>query len=198
MASFQVRGRARYYDRDGLFLSVTAQTTGAAARLFFANDKIDSYVDPKGLLPYRTAMNLVEGQRRLTQVLSFNQESGTATSDQGTRIEIPVGTHDYVSFFYTLRTLNLTPQKRSALSVLVENKPKTLFVDALKRETIELGDRKVPAIALTITSDDSEPDKYQFRMWVSDDRRRLPLRFTCTTKLGPLRADLAILPTAPQ
>lgn len=197
LASFQVRGRSRYFDRDGLLLSVSAQTTGAAGQLFFANDRIESYVDPKGLLPYRTVMNLVEGQRRVNQVLTLNQESGTATSDKGTRIEVPVGTHDYVSFFYTLRTFTLTPPKKSAISVLVENKPKTLFVDALKRETIQLGDRKVPAIALTITTDDPEPDKYQIRMWVSDDRRRLPLRFTCTTRLGPLRADLAILPTAP-
>jgi len=198
LASFQVRGRQRYFDRDGVFLSVSAQTTGAAARLFVANDKVDSYVDPKALLPYRTVMNLVEGQRRLNQVLTFNQEGGTATSDKGTRIEVPVGTHDYVSFFYALRTFNLTPPKRSAISVLVENEPKTLFVDALKRETIQLGDRKVSAIALSITTDDPQPDKYQLRMWVSDDRRRLPLRFSCTTQLGPLRADLAILPTAPQ
>jgi hypothetical protein len=56
----------------------------------------------------------------------------------------------------------------------------------------------VPAIALSITTDDPQPDKYQLRMWVSDDRQRLPLRITCTTKLGPLRADLAILPTTPQ
>ncbi len=198
LATFQVRGRQRYFDRDGVFLSVSAQTTGPAARLFVANDKIDSYIDPKGLLPYRTVMNLVEGQRRLNQVLTFNQESGTATSDKGTRIDIPVGTHDYVSFFYALRTFNLTPPKKSAISVLVENEPKTLFVDALKREPIELGDRTVSAIALSITTDDPEPDKYKFRIWVSDDRRRLPLRLTCTTRLGPLRADLAILPTAPQ
>ena len=52
--------------------------------------------------------------------------------------------------------------------------------------------------ALALTTDDPEPDKYQLRMWISDDRRRLPLRLTCTTKLGPLRADLAILPTAVQ
>ena len=128
----------------------------------------------------------------------MDQETGTATSDKGARIEIPVGTHDYVSFFYVLRTFNLTPKKKNAISMLVENKPKTLFVDALKRETIQLGDRNVPAIALSLTTDDPQPDKYQLRMWISDDRQRLPLRLTCTTKLGPLRADLAILPTAAQ
>ena len=84
----------------------------------------------------------------------ISQDTGTATSDRGAKIEIPVGTHDYLSFFYALRTFNLNPPKKSAISILVENKPKTLFVDALKRETIQLGDRQCPAIALAITTDD--------------------------------------------
>jgi len=198
LASFQVRGRQRYFDRDGVFLNVTAQTTGAAAALFTAKDQIDSYVDPKALLPFRTVLNLVEGRRRLNQTITVNQDNGVATTDGGVRIEIPVGTHDYVSFFYLLRTFNFTTKKRNAISVLVENKPKTLFVEAQKRESIQLGDRAVPALALSITSDDPQPDKYKLRIWISDDRQRLPLRVTCTTKLGPLRADLAILPTTPQ
>jgi hypothetical protein len=198
VANFQVRGRSKYFERDGVYLSVNAETTGAAAQLFVAKDRIESYVDPTGLLPYRTVLNLEEGQRRLNEVLTLSQEAGIATSDRGARIEIPVGTHDYLSFFYALRTFNLNPPKKSAVSMLVEKKPMTLFVDAVKRETIQLGDRRVPAIALAITTDDTQSDKYQLRMWVSDDRRRLPLRITGVTEIGPLRADLAILPTAVQ
>jgi hypothetical protein len=198
MASFQVRGRSRYFERDGLFLTVTAQTTGAAAQIFVARDQIDSYVDTKSLMPYRTVMNLAEGQRRFSQILTFNQETGVATSDKGGRIDVPAGTYDYVSFFYVLRTVNLAPNKKSAISMLVENKPKTMFIDSLPRETIDMGSRRVPAIPLKITTDDVQPDKYHLRMWISADAQRLPLRFTCTTRLGPLRADLAILPTTPQ
>ena len=143
-------------------------------------------------------MNLVEGKRRLNQTLNFDQNAGVATIDSGVRLEVPAGTHDYVSFFYALRTFNFASKKRNAVSVLVENKPKTLFVEFLKRETIQLGNRPVPALAVSITSDDQQADKYQLRMWISDDRQRLPLRLTCTTKLGPLRADLAILDTTPQ
>jgi hypothetical protein len=198
IASFQVKGRSRYFDRDGLYLSVNAHTTNALAQVFTARDQIDSYVDPKGLLPFRTVLNLIEGRRRLNQTFTLNQEGGTATSDQGARIEIPVGTHDYVSFFYALRTFNLTPTRRSVTSMLVENKPKTLFVNVQRRETIQLGEQKIPALVLSVTTDDPEPDKYQLRMWLSDDQRRLPLRITCATQLGPLRADLAILPAASQ
>ncbi|HEX6285717.1 MAG TPA: DUF3108 domain-containing protein, partial [Pyrinomonadaceae bacterium] len=198
LATFQVRGRQRYFDHDGFYFSVNAQTTNAAAQIFVARDQIDSYVDPKALLPFRTVMNLVEGRRRLNQTLTFNQEGGFATSDQGTRIEVPVGTHDYVSFFYALRTFNLAPNRRNAISILVENKPKTLFISSQKKESIQLAGREMAAISLLITTDDPEPDKYQFRMWISDDKRRLPLRISFATQLGPLRADLAILPATSQ
>jgi hypothetical protein len=194
MATFHVKGRQRYFERDGFYFSVIAQTTNAAAQLFVARDQIDSYVDPRALLPYRTVMNLVEGRRRLNQTLTLNQEGGVATTDQGARIEVPVGTHDYVSFFYALRTFNLAPNRRNAISILVENKPKTFFVSSQKKETIQLAGREMTAISLLITTDDPEPDKYQFRMWISDDNRRLPLRLSFATQLGPLRADLAILP----
>jgi len=198
IATFLVKGRSRYFERDGLYFTVNAQTTNALSRVFTARDTIDSYVDPQALFPFRTVLNLIEGRRRLNQTLTLNQETGTATTDQGGQIEIPVGTHDYVSFFYAVRTLNLTPNRKSVVSMLVENKPKTLFVTSLKRETIQLGERAVPAFALSIVTDDPEPDKYQLRMWISDDRRRLPLRISCATQLGPLRADLAILPAASQ
>lgn len=198
IATFQVRGRSRYFDRDGLYLSVSAQTTGAAARVFVANDTVQSYVDPKSLLPYRTILNLSEGKRRLNQTLIVNQENGSVATDNGQRIDIPIGTHDYVSLFYVLRTFNLSPPRRNAVSVLVEGKPRTLFVSSLKRETIELGQQTLPAIALSLTTDDQQSDKYQFRIWISNDHRRLPLRITCQTELGALRADLAIVPSTPQ
>ena len=166
--------------------------------LFIANDLISSYVDVKTLLPFRTELKLVEGRSRTNQILSINQDHGVATTDQNQRIEIPVGTHDYLSFFYLARTFNLAPPRRNAVSLLVNNKPTTLFITSLKRETIQLGSQSIPAIQVSLTTDDSQPDKFQLRGWISDDRRRLPLRLTAVTELGPVRADLAIIPLTAQ
>ncbi|HEX7295844.1 MAG TPA: DUF3108 domain-containing protein [Pyrinomonadaceae bacterium] len=199
LATFQVRGRSRYFNRDGLLLTVKAQTTGTVARLFVANDQISTYVDPKALLPYRTELNLSEGTRKKNQTLTINQDNGAATISGGKTIQIPVGTHDYLSFFYALRTFNLTPQRRNAISILVEDGPKTLAVNSGRREIITLGQQKIAAIPLSLTTpDDRENDKYQLRIWVSDDRRRLPLRITAKTEIGAVRADLVILPTTSQ
>ena len=197
-ATFHVRARARHFDRDALLFTLRAQTANAAQRLFFANEQISSYVDPKTLLPFRSEMNLAEGSRRLNQTLTINQDYGTATTDKGQRIEIPIGTHEYLSFFYLARTFNITPPRRNAVSILVNNQPKTLFITSLKRETIQIGSQSVPAIQLSLTTDDPQPDKYLFRVWISDDKRRLPVRLTASTQLGQVRADLAIIPLIAQ
>lgn len=197
-SSFNVKGRSKYFGRDGLLLAFSAQSSGALQRLFAVNDQINSYVDLNTLVPYRTEMNLQEGKRRMNQTLTIDQERGTVVTDKGARIDIPVGTHDLISVFYALRSFNLTPTRRTAVSILVENRPRTLFITAIKRETIELGTQKVPAIQLSLTTDDPQADRYGLRLWVSDDRRRLPLRITATTQLGAVRADLAIIPVIQQ
>jgi hypothetical protein len=197
-ANFQVRAHSKYFDHDGLLFTVSAQTSNALQNLFFASDVVTSYVDPKTLLPFHTEFNLNEGRRRFSSKLAINQDYGAAVSEKGDRIEIPVGTHDYLSFFYALRTFNLTPPRRSAISILVDNKPKTLFISALRKENVQLGSQTIPAIQISLTTDDAESDKYQLRAWISDDSRRLPLRLTAVTQLGPIRADLAIIPVSRQ
>lgn len=193
-ASFQVRARAKYFNRDGLLLTLKAQTSSAASRIFFANDQVNSYVDPNTLLPFRTELNLIEGRNRTNQIITIDQDRGSASTDKGTVIEIPVGTHDYISVLYALRSFNLAPPKRNAVTILVNNRPRTLVITSLKRETIQLGGQQIPSVQISLTTDDPQADKYALRLWVSEDRRRLPLRITASTQLGPVRADLAIIP----
>jgi hypothetical protein len=197
-ATFQVRARSKYFDHDGLMFTVNAQTTNALQKLFVASDTMSSYVDPKTLLPFHTEFAFSEGRHRFASKLTITQDYGNATTDKGERIEIPIGTHDYLSYFYVVRTFNLTPGKRSAISILVNNKPKTLFISAVKVEDVQIGSQTIAATLVALTTDDAEPDKFQLRGWISSDKRRLPLRFTAMTELGLVRADLDIIPLVAQ
>jgi hypothetical protein len=194
----QVRARAKYFNRDGIQLGMKAQTTSAAQRLYSLNDQINSYLDPNTLLPFRTELQLQEGRDRTNQVLTIDQDRGNVMTDKGTRIEIPVGTHDMLSVIYALRSFNLAPPKRNAVSILINNRPRTLFITSLKREMIDLGGQKIAALQLSLTTDDAQGDKLGLRLWVSEDNRRLPLRITANTPLGPARADLNIIPLVRQ
>jgi len=195
-----VKSRGRYFNRDGLLFSVTAQTTGPGARVFPVNDQITSYVDPTTLLPFRTELNLSEGKYHFTRAYSLDQNRGAAVSDSKERIEIPVGTHDLISTLYSIRTFDLWPPKQNAISLMATSQPRTLLVKSQRRETIEVGGQKINAIMLTLalSGDDPQGDKMQIRLWIGDDARRLPLRIMAVTPLGPVRADLIIAPVTSQ
>lgn len=198
LASFQVRARSQYFGRDGLMLTGKAQTVGTAQTSLSADDQITTYVDPNTLLPFRFEMNLQESRRQSSQTVVLDQDRGNATTETGTRLEIPVGTYDLLSAFYALRSFNLKSTKPNAISLLFNNRALTLTITLIKRETIELGGQQIPALQLSLTTDDAQPDQIGFRLWVSEDQRRLPLRLTVTTPSGKVRADLAILPIVRQ
>jgi len=194
-ASFQVRARAQYYNRDGYLFTALMQTTGAGLALFPVNDQINSYVDARTLLPFRTELSLREGRRQEGFTVSSDQNGGTALFADGTRVEIPVGTHDILSVLFALRSFDLTPPKTTSVSLLVNRRPRLLTVTALRRGTVVLGAESIEAVELALATNDPDGDRFGLRLWVSTDRRRLPLRLTAQTPLGPVRADLVIIPT---
>jgi hypothetical protein len=191
--NFEIKTRGRFFNRDGLQIIASAETSGAAA--IAIKDQITSYVDPATLLPFRTEINYSEGKWRHTRNYNLDQDRGLATAE-GTRerIEIPVGTHDLISAFYSLRTFDLTPKKSDSISAMAIHRPRVLTVTTIQREIIDLNGQKLAAIMLQLTTDDAQKDGLQIRLWVGDDARHLPLRITAVTELGPVRADLIVVP----
>ncbi|HEX7176313.1 MAG TPA: DUF3108 domain-containing protein [Pyrinomonadaceae bacterium] len=197
-ASFHVRSRGKYFGREGLLINGLMQTTGAGQTLFPVNDIITSYVDALTLLPFRTELRIQEGPRRVNWVVSADQERGNALFDDGTRVEIQAGTHDLVSVIYAMRSFDLTPGRQTRVALLVNKRARALSVASLRQGTIELGGQSIPAVELLLTTGEPRGDRFALRLWVSTDRRRLPLRLTAQTPLGVVRGDLAIIPVSVQ
>jgi hypothetical protein len=141
---------------------------------------------------------LREGKRQARWVVSSDQNGGVALFDDGTRVDIPVGTHDLLSVFYALRSLDLSPGKRTGVSLIVNKRPRQLSVVPVRRATIMLGATQVNAVEVALSTSDPKTSILNLRVWISTDRRALPLRITADTPLGPVRADLAIIPTSLQ
>jgi hypothetical protein len=192
--TFTVKARGQYFNKDGLLFSALAQTNGVGGRIFAVNDRIDSYVDPATLLPFRSELNLAEGKYRISRNYNLDQNRGSATPEKGPKVDIPVGTHDLISALYAIRTFDLALTKRNAISLMATSQPRTLFIEAQRRETIELGGQKIDAMMITLTTDDQPADRMQIRIWIGDDARRLPLRIAALTQLGAVHADLVIVP----
>ena len=189
--NFEIKARGRFFNRDGLQFIASAQMNSPIV----IKDQMTSYVDPATLLPFRTEINFSEGSWHQLRNYNLDQDRGTAIAE-GTRdrVEIPVGTHDLISAFYSLRTFDLTPNKSDSISAMTIHHPRVLTVKTLQRETIDLNGQKIAAILLQLTSDDPQKDRLQIRIWVGDDARHLPLRITATTEVGAIRADLIVVP----
>ena len=191
--NLSLKTRGRFFNRDGLQFTWLAQTSGGG--ILSIKDQMTSFVDPDTLVPFRTEINFAEGSWRNTRNYNLDQERGLATVEGKTdRQEIPIGTHDLVSALYAIRTFDFSGLRQNAISIMAIDRPRTLFVKAERRETIELNGQKIPAIMLKITTDDPEPDKLQIRMWIGDDSRRLPLRITASMGPAIVRADLVVNP----
>ena len=197
-ASFQVRGRSRYFDREGIQFSATMATNQALDKVFSVRDQINSYVDATTLLPFRSEMQIQEGTHRLRGIVQLDQERGGAILHDGSRAEIPAGTYDLVSILYALRSFDLTPPKRNSVALLLNKRLRVLHIDSVARENINVGGQSISAFQLALSTDDPQGGRLALRLWVGTDRRRIPLRLVATTPLGPVRADLAIIPVARQ
>jgi len=191
--NLSLKTRGRFFNRDGLQFTWLAQTSGGG--ILPIKDQMTSFVDPETLIPFRTEINFAEGSWRNARNYNLDQERGLATVEGKTdRQEIPIGTHDLVSALYAIRTFDFSGLRQNAISIMAVDRPRTLFVKAERRETIDLNGQKVPAIMLKVTTDDQDPDKLQIRIWIGDDARRLPLRIMASMGTAAVRADLVITP----
>jgi len=200
---FQISQRTLFNGKDSLELKAKVDSVlGAITKLFNLNDSLTTYVEPESLLPYRSETKLQQQNSKYNQTLTLDQNRGLAQNEKGQRAEIPVGTHDVLSLIYALRIFDLTLNKKTTVAVYIGNRAVILTVIPLRREVIELGGQSIKAVQLQITTDDpnttaddNQGDKYNLRLWVSEDLRRLPLRFSAKLSDGTLRADLAIAST---
>ena len=188
----EARERKMVNKRDSLLL--TATVINAAGNEFFGvGNNIRSYVDPDTLAPYDLSMGFSGRLSTYNQSARFDQEAGRVTLVNNERVDVPVGTHNIISLFYALRLFNLNPSKDSSnrvndtrVSVLWQGRPNIFTLRPSVPQTISFGDRKIYAQEISVSTGNPQLDALRIRIWLSNDERRLPLRFV----IGGYQFDL--------
>lgn len=190
--SLEVKERKQFFGKDSVAL-IAKVTESRDNNIFRVGDVLNSYIQPESLVPLRTEIKLGGNLSKYSQTLTFDQELGAVTNEKAVRYEIPVGTHDFLSFAFALRAFQYDFGKNARdtkAAVLIENEPTILALRPIQKEIIEINGKKVPAILLVMTFGDGQIDGNAPRLWLSDDVRRVPLRFIVSTANGVLQADL--------
>lgn len=172
---------------------------------FKVKDSFYSRIDKKTLLPKNFSRTVEEGDYRLFDSISFNQDLGTAISVHGKTRETATESvfefsecrHDLLSVLYFLRNVNVDGYNKG------EFIPTKIFFD---QETFPIkvrymGKKKKKKIKnmgkfntirvipdLVVGNIFSEGD--QMNIWVTDDQNKLPLLIESPMKIGSGKAIL--------
>jgi hypothetical protein len=182
----QVKERKQVSGKDSLILSAMVNSP---VKLFGANDSVSSIVDPETIVPYKFEVKASGILSKFNQTVVFDQTRGVANQ----AIQIPVGTHDLLSLAYAIRAFNLKPSKNpnspvndTRVAVMLGNQAQILIVRPVSTETITFQKRKISAQVISISSEDMKVSQLTIKLWLSNDSKRLPLKFS----VGTFQAEL--------
>jgi Protein of unknown function (DUF3108) len=189
--------RKQIRNRDTLVLSAEVISAEAGNPLLSMRDSMVAFVSPETLTPYQFEIKSAGPLNYLNTSVLFEQGTGIITSGTAS-VDAPIGTHSLLSLVYALRSFNLkrsgdrnNPVNDTRVSVYWNGKPYVFSLRPSDAELIDIRGQKVSSQMIAVTSNDPQFDP-RLKIWLSNDGRRLPLRFT----VGTYQADLFAQTTA--
>jgi hypothetical protein len=189
-ATSTVRSRLSSTSSSAYDISVEGRPLPAFASLYNVLYRMDTQLDTVTLLPLRTTIYSEENNEKRLGVTTFDRSrfkaSFEGTNPQvTTELDIPPQAQDGLSAVYLVRTMTVRPGDAFSLSVVDGGRLYTVGVEIGQPETITvpLGEVEALPAKVTITGTDAAPALSNAAAWISNDRRRLPLR---------LQTDLAV------
>ncbi len=189
----QATERKEFDDQDSLLLQAQVTEVGQGAKILDLDNIVQTQVEPYTLMPLFNKIDLKSSFSIFNQVADFDQELGEITFDNGKKANVPVGTHSVLSLAYAIRSFNLKPSldpknpvNDTRVAVLLGEKAYVLTLRPQFAKIITLKGENVSAQLITIRTGNRSIDDLNLRLWLSNDSKRVPLRFA----IGTYQADL--------
>ncbi|MBN2318785.1 MAG: DUF3108 domain-containing protein [Acidobacteria bacterium] len=188
----EVRKRGILDDIDSYHVVMQAETSGLANILYKASSKYESYVDAHTLLPHRALNSLKQPKREKKRRYRLEPDNSRAFLQDGRTIPIPPSTYDVAALFYTIRGMDLAPNKPARFTLIENDKLQTLVAEVEGFEDIktEAGRFKTARISVKFENDGVVSDSKKLRVYLSNDSKRQPVLITVDLPLGSIRIEL--------
>ena len=172
--------------------------TPIVARLYTLYYKLDTLLDSYTLLPQRGSVYSEEGGRHRFKVSRFDhaarrvafeyESTNTATDD----FPIAPYTQDVLSAIYVLRAVPLKAGDVVTMPVTDDglNYKLQVNVGAAERVKTPLSEVSAWRLKLAIFDRDGRPQGRNVAMWLSEDARRLPMKFQAELPVGTFNLNL--------
>jgi hypothetical protein len=190
--------------RSGLQTNLHLESTGIVSKLFKVVDDYSANMS-SAYCAQSLQMTTQEGSRQRETRITFDAESKKANYLERDRarnnavvlsqeIEIPSCVHDVLGGLFFIRTLNLEPGQSTQIPVSDGKKSVMVKVEAQAREDVKTPEGTFKTIRYEVYLFDGVLYRRSahVNVWVSDDRRRLPvqIRVRMTFTIGTINLQL--------
>ena len=186
--------KAETINEQNLYRIVSTVKTSGLFRLYSFRRQEETYFNPITLSPVSYQCRIKDRDYRSTVTTDFSV--GKAEYEKISRakpklpqkreakvLEIPPGTQDELSTLYFLRSKQLALGKTYSFPLLTIGKVQKATLTVERREVVK---NKVLGTVRTLVLRTSNGDRF----WITEDARRLPVKFQVQTKLGAVSATL--------
>jgi hypothetical protein len=185
--------KVKYQGKEVYYVKAIGKTVGVAHSLYNVKDIYESYFDPETGVPYKSVMDLKEGDYRNYNEVIFNQSEGTLVSDKSGKKSIGKDVFDIVSAFYHLRQ-NLTDLKvgdKVTIHTYFHDEPWDLVVRYKGTERIKTGLGKIECMKFKpIVEKGTFENEDALDIWISNDLNRIPICIKMKFFIGSFKTEL--------
>ncbi len=184
----------RISGRETYNITFRVNTVTSFDIFYKVRDRYETYLDTKGLFPWRFEQHIREGGYSRDFSAFFDQRRGRAKTSEGT-YEIPLYVNDIVSAFYIARTFdysNLKPGDKFKLENFYKDKVYPLDVVYLGKETIsvEAGTFECIIVEPLVLEGGLFKSEGSIIVWLSNDECKIPVKVKTKVIIGSIDAEL--------
>lgn len=190
-ATMEVADLIEFRQRPCYQIVTRANSNSFFSSIYKVEDRVESIIDAAGIFSWRFEKELHEGSYRSHRMYVFDQENHFVVYKDDT-IPIEPYVHDALSPLYFLRTQPLEIGKSIMLDNFVDGQKLHLEIKVLKKERITVEAGTFDCILVEPVTADVGIFKNQgrLRVWLTDDRLRLPVLMKSKILVGSISAEL--------
>jgi hypothetical protein len=190
-ATLEVRNLAALGGRPCYRILSDARTNDFFSKFFEVRDRYESYMDTTNLYSLRYEKHVREGKFKRDDIVDFDQVGHRAIY-KNKKVPIPPRTQDVLSAMYYVRTLPLEVGQSIALANHTDGKNYPLIIKVLGRERVKVDAGEFDCIVVEpiLRGPGVFTQKGRLTVWLTDDRRRMPVLMKSKVVIGHVAAVL--------
>ncbi len=193
-AVFAIPAIDTFRGRPAYRIEFTVNSTPTFSWIYKVEDKYQTFVDVKGLFPWKFTQKIREGGYKRDFEAEFDQRRNIATTTDGTYI-IPPYVHDVVSAFYFARTFDFSsmrPGQKTELRNFYKDSTYTLAVKFLgyQKVSVAAGTFDCVLIEPLMTEGGLFRSEGRILIWMTNDEQRIPVKVDTKVAVGYIEAEL--------